>query len=202
MRFITHLKLTIALIFLSSIAQAQSILIVGDSISAGFGINPEEGWVALLEEKLQTENSPYSIINASISGDTTTNGLARLPSLLEKHQPEITIIELGGNDGLRATPPARISENLAKMIELSKAANSKVLLVGIQLPPNYGDAYLARFLAIYPELAEQHQVAVLPSIVEKVGGNSELMQSDGIHPNSEGQPFMLEAVWEQLEPLL
>ena len=202
MRFITHLKLTIALIFLSSIAQAQSILIVGDSISAGFGINPEEGWVALLEEKLQTENSPYSIINASISGDTTTNGLARLPSLLEKHQPEITIIELGGNDGLRATPPARISENLAKMIELSKAANSKVLLVGIQLPPNYGDAYLARFLAIYPELAEQHQVAVLPSILEKVGGNAELMQSDGIHPNSEGQPFMLEAVWEQLEPLL
>lgn len=202
MRFITHLKLTIALIFLSSIAQAQSILIVGDSISAGFGINPEEGWVALLEEKLQTENSPYSIINASISGDTTTNGLARLPSLLEKHQPEITIIELGGNDGLRATPPARISENLAKMIELSKAANSKVLLVGIQLPPNYGDAYLARFLAIYPELAKQHQVAVLPSILEKVGGNAELMQSDGIHPNSEGQPFMLEAVWEQLEPLL
>src|SRR5699024_1937727 len=164
MRFITHLKLTIALIFLSSIAQAQSILIVGDSISAGFGINPEEGWVALLEEKLQTENSPYSIINASISGDTTTNGLARLPSLLEKHQPEITIIELGGNDGLRATPPTRISENLTKMIELSKATNSKVLLVGIQLPPNYGDAYLARFLAIYPELAEQHQVAVLPSI--------------------------------------
>ena len=202
MRFITHLKLTIALIFLSSIAQAQSILIVGDSISAGFGINPEEGWVALLEEKLQTENSPYSIINASISGDTTTNGLARLPSLLEKHQPEITIIELGGNDGLRATPPVRISENLAKMIELSKATNSKVLLVGIQLPPNYGDAYLARFLAIYPELAEQHQVAVLPSIVEKVGGNAELMQSDGIHPNSAGQPFMLEAVWEQLEPLL
>lgn len=202
MRFITHLKLTIALIFLSSIAQAQSILIVGDSISAGFGINPEEGWVALLEEKLQAENSPYSIINASISGDTTTNGLARLPSLLEKHQPEITIIELGGNDGLRATPPARISENLAKMIDLSKAANSKVLLVGIQLPPNYGDAYLARFLAIYPELAKQHQVAVLPSIVEKVGGNSELMQSDGIHPNSEGQSFMLEAVWEQLEPLL
>ncbi len=202
MRFITHLKLTIALIFLSSIAQAQSILIVGDSISAGFGINPEEGWVTLLEEKLQAENSPYSIINTSISGDTTTNGLARLPSLLEKHQPEITIIELGGNDGLRATPPARISENLAKMIELSKAANSKVLLVGIQLPPNYGDAYLARFLAIFPELAEKHQIAVLPSIVEKVGGNSELMQSDGIHPNSKGQPFMLEAVWEQLEPLL
>src|SRR5699024_5813685 len=136
------------------------------------------------------------------SGDTTTNGLARLPSLLEKHQPEITIIELGGNDGLRATPPTRISENLTKMIELSKATNSKVLLVGIQLPPNYGDAYLARFLAIYPELAEQHQVAVLPSIVEKVGGNAELMQSDGIHPNSAGQPFMLEAVWEQLEPLL
>lgn len=183
-------------------SQAQSILIVGDSISAGFGINAEESWVMLLEEKLEAEGYHYSVINASISGDTTTNGLTRLPSLLEKYQPEITIIELGGNDGLRATPPVKIAENLSKMIELTQTTHSKPLLVGIQLPPNYGDAYLARFLAIFPQLAEKHQIAVLPSIVEKVGGNSELMQSDGIHPNSAGQPLMLEAVWEKLEPLL
>lgn len=202
MRFVTSLKLGITLLFLSAISQAQSILIVGDSISAGFGINPEESWVTLLDEKLQTENYQYRVINASISGDTTTNGLTRLPLLLEKHQPDITIIELGGNDGLRATPPLKIAENIAKMIELTKAANSQVLLVGIQLPPNYGEAYLERFLAIYPDLGEKYQITVLPSIVERVGGNPELMQSDGIHPNRAGQPLMLDAVWEKLEPLI
>lgn len=187
---------------LLSFAHAQSILIIGDSISAGFGIDSDNGWVTLLDEKLQTKSHQYQVINASISGDTTTNGLARLPQLLEKYQPEITIIELGGNDGLRATPPARIAENLSSMIELTQKANSEVLLVGIQLPPNYGDAYLERFLAIFPALGEKYPITVLPSIVEKVGGNSELMQSDGIHPNKEGQPLMLEAVWEKLEPLL
>ena len=204
MRFFTPLKLTFAALMLcmTSLIQAQTILVVGDSISAGFGINPEESWVALLEDKLPAENPQYMLVNASISGDTTTNGVTRLPNLLEKYQPEITIIELGGNDGLRATPPARIADNLSKMIELSKEANSDVLLVGIQLPPNYGDAYLARFLAIYPELAEKHDVTTLPSIVEKVGGNPDLMQSDGIHPNQAGQPLMLEAVWEKLAPLL
>lgn len=204
MRFIKALILNFAIItmLLFGFSQAQSILIVGDSISAGFGINAEEGWVPLLEEKLEVENYQYSVINASISGDTTTNGLTRLPNLLEKYQPEITIIELGGNDGLRATPPARIAENLSMMIGQAQKANSKVLLVGIQLPPNYGDAYLERFLAIYPDLGEKHDVTVLPSIVEKVGGNQELMQSDGIHPNSAGQPLMLDAIWEKLEPLL
>lgn len=184
------------------IAQAKSIVIVGDSISAGFGINPDNGWVKLLEQKLAEEGYQYDVINSSISGDTTTNGLSRLPNLLEKHQPEITIIELGGNDGLRATPPKQITENLTKMIELAKAQNSKVLLVGIQLPPNYGEAYLERFLAIYPTLAEQQNVALLSSIVEKTGGVDELMQADGVHPNEAGQPLMMESVWEKLEPLL
>lgn len=202
MRFIKKLSLWMTITTLLSFAHAQSILIIGDSISAGFGIDSDNGWVTLLDEKLQTKSHQYQVINASISGDTTTNGLARLPQLLEKYQPEITIIELGGNDGLRATPPARIAENLSSMIELTQKANSEVLLVGIQLPPNYGDAYLERFLAIFPALGEKYPITVLPSIVEKVGGNSELMQSDGIHPNKEGQPLMLEAVWEKLEPLL
>lgn len=199
---IKQLKLFFFIVLMISIAQAKSILIVGDSISAGFGINPEKGWVKLLEDKLQREGYNYKVINSSISGDTTTNGLSRLPDLLEKHQPEITIIELGGNDGLRATSPKQISENLSQMIALSKAADSEVLLAGIQLPPNYGDAYLERFLAIYPTLAEQYQIAVLPSIVENTGGNAELMQDDGIHPNENGQPLMMEAIWGKLIPLL
>lgn len=199
---IKQLKLILVLFITIGVAQAQSILVVGDSIGAGFGIDPKDGWVNLLDEKLKAEGYQYEMVNRSISGDTTTNGLNRLPKALEEVKPEITIIELGGNDGLRATPPKKIAENLSTMIELAQASNSKVLLIGIQLPPNYGDAYLERFLAIYPELGEQHQIAVLPSIVEKVGGNNDLMQGDGIHPNKDGQPLMMEAVWEKLKPLL
>lgn len=202
MLLLRRLKTALIILLIFGIAHAKSILIVGDSISAGFGINPANGWVKLLEQKLMNENYEYDVINSSISGDTTTNGLSRLPNLLEKYQPDITIIELGGNDGLRATPLKQISDNLSNMIQLSKSADSKVLLVGIQLPPNYGNAYLERFLAIYPTLAEEHQVALLTSIVEKTGGNNELMQDDGIHPNESGQPLMMEAVWEKLEPLL
>ncbi|MGL4674089.1 MAG: GDSL-type esterase/lipase family protein, partial [Wohlfahrtiimonas sp.] len=138
---IKQFKLILVLFITIGVAQAQSILVVGDSIGAGFGINPKDGWVNLLDEKLKAEGYQYEMVNRSISGDTTTNGLRRLPRLLEQVKPEITIIELGGNDGLRATPATKIAENLSAMIELVKASNSKVLLVGIQLPPNYGDAY-------------------------------------------------------------
>lgn len=199
---VKQLKLILALFITMCVAQAQSILVVGDSIGAGFGLNPKDGWVNLLDEKLKAEGYQYEMVNRSISGDTTTNGLRRLPRLLEQVKPEITIIELGGNDGLRATPATMIAENLSAMIELAKAADSKVLLIGIQLPPNYGDAYLERFLAVYPELGEKYQIAVLPSIVEKVGGNNDLMQGDGIHPNKDGQPLMMDAVWEKIKPLL
>lgn len=199
---IKQLKLIFFLFIAIGFAQAQSILVVGDSIGAGFGMNPKDGWVNLLDEKLKAEGYQYEMVNRSISGDTTTNGLRRLPKLLEQVKPEITIIELGGNDGLRATPTTKILENLSTMIELAQKANSKVLLIGIQLPPNYGDAYLGRFLAIYPELGEKHQIAVLPSIVENVGGNNDLMQNDGIHPNKEAQPIIVESVWEKIKPLL
>ena len=199
---IKQLKLILVLFITIGFAQAQSILVVGDSIGAGFGINPKDSWVNLLNEKLKAEGYQYEMVNRSISGDTTTNGLNRLPRLLEQVKPEITIIELGGNDGLRATPATKILENLSAMIQLAQEANSKVLLIGIQLPPNYGDAYLERFLAIYPELGEKHQIAVLPSIVENVGGNNDLMQNDGIHPNKEAQPIIVESVWEKIKPLL
>lgn len=199
---IKQLKLILVLFITIGFAQAQSILVVGDSIGAGFGMNPKDGWVNLLDEKLKAEGYQYEMVNRSISGDTTTNGLRRLPKLLEQVKPEITIIELGGNDGLRATPATKILENLSAMIQLAQEANSKVLLIGIQLPPNYGDAYLERFLAIYPELGEKHQIAVLPSIVKNVGGNNDLMQNDGIHPNKEAQPIIVESVWEKIKPLL
>lgn len=202
MTAIKNIFFGIIFILLINITHAKSILIIGDSISAGFGINPDHGWVKLLTDKLHEEDYPYTVINSSISGDTTTNGLSRLPTLLDKYQPDITIIELGGNDGLRATPPNKIESNLSKMITLAHNANSKVLLVGIQLPPNYGTAYLKRFITIYPTLAESHNVALLPSIVEKTGGKNELMQADGIHPNELGQPIIMNSVWEKLQPLL
>ena len=202
MTAIKHIFFGIIFILLINITHAKSILIVGDSISAGFGINPDHGWVKLLTDKLNEEDYPYTVINSSISGDTTTNGLSRLPTLLDKYQPDITIIELGGNDGLRSTPPNKIESNLSKMITLAHNANSKVLLVGIQLPPNYGTAYLKRFITIYSTLAESHNVALLPSIVEKTGGKNELMQADGIHPNELGQPIIMNSIWEKLQPLL
>lgn len=182
--------------------QARTLLIVGDSISAAFGMQPEEGYVAQLHNRLTEEGYDYTVINASISGDTTSNGLSRLPHLLSTHQPDITVIELGGNDGLRATPPKQIAENLTQMVRMAKDAGSDVVLVGIQLPPNYGQAYLKRFLAIYPNIAAAENIALLPSIVAEAGGNPELMQNDGIHPNAKAQPLLMQALYEVLLPLL
>ncbi|OYQ87440.1 arylesterase [Wohlfahrtiimonas chitiniclastica] len=182
--------------------QARTLLIVGDSISAAFGMQPEEGYVSQLHNRLTEKGYDYTIINASISGDTTSNGLSRLPHLLSTHQPDITVIELGGNDGLRATPPKQIADNLTQMVRMAKAAGSDVVLVGIQLPPNYGQAYLKRFLAIYPDIAAAENIALLPSIVAEAGGNPELMQNDGIHPNAKAQPLLMKAMYEVLLPLL
>lgn len=182
--------------------QARTLLIVGDSISAAFGMQPEESYVAQLHNRLTEEGYDYTVINASISGDTTSNGLSRLPHLLSTHQPDITVIELGGNDGLRATPPKQIAENLTQMVRMAKDAGSDVVLVGIQLPPNYGQAYLKRFLAIYPDIAAAENIALLPSIVAEAGGNPELMQNDGIHPNAKAQPLLMKALYEVLLPLL
>lgn len=183
------------------LASGKTLLIVGDSISAGFGIEEGQGWVTLLEKRLQQQNYDYTVINASISGDTTSNGLARLPFLLEQYKPEVVIIETGGNDGLRGTPPQKIKQNLTEMVSLAKK-QAKVLLIGIQLPPNYGNQYLERFLAIYPAVAEQQEIALLPSIVANTGGKPELMQADGVHPNTQGQAILLEDVWVKLQPLL
>ena len=187
---------------LSAKPPAPAILVVGDSLSAGFGIEVSDGWVSLLQERLKSKGYEYQVVNASISGDTTGGGLRRLPRALEQHRPEITVVELGGNDGLRATPVRIIRSNLERMIELSQAAGSEVVLAGMQIPPNYGAGYAGAFARVYVELAEELEVALIPFFMDGVALNPELLLPDQIHPNAEGQPVLLENAWEAIRPLL
>ncbi|KZZ48956.1 arylesterase [Thalassolituus sp. HI0120] len=173
---------------------ARTILVLGDSISAGFGIPMQQGWVALLSKELQRNDAKTRVINASISGDTTQGGVSRLPGLLAKHQPNLVIIELGGNDGLRGTPIQVITHNLTTLIQLSREAGSDILLAGMQIPPNYGRRYTQSFREIFPTLAQQHNTLLLPFILQKVVKKQGLMQADGIHPTAEAQPLILQSV--------
>ena len=181
---------------------APVILIVGDSLSAGFRIEISDGWVALLQDRLKKKGYEYRVVNASISGDTTGGGLRRLPRALNSHQPAITLLELGGNDGLRATPVSVIRRNMERMIELSQAAGSQVILAGIQIPPNYGIAYTTEFAEVYTSLAAEREVSLIPFFMDGVALKPELLLPDLIHPNREGQPVLLENAWGTLKPLL
>ncbi len=180
----------------------QTIVVVGDSLSSGYGIAAEQSWVAMLEDRLRSEGYGYRVVNASIAGDTSSGGLARLPRLLATHDPTLVVIELGGNDGLRGQPVTALRDNLAKMIELCKASGADVLLAGIQMPPNYGQAYSQALAAVYPELAQRFDTALVDFILEDVALNRELMQADGIHPNAAGQKVVFANVWRVLGPLL
>jgi acyl-CoA thioesterase-1 len=180
----------------------QSIVVVGDSLSSGYGLAAEQSWVALLEDRLESEAYEYAVVNASIAGDTSAGGLSRLPRLLELHQPAIVVIELGGNDGLRGQPVQALRDNLAKMIEASLASGADVLLAGIQIPPNYGGAYTSALAAVYPELAERFDVALVPFLLDGVALDPALMQHDHIHPNASGQKVLFENVWRVLATLL
>ncbi|MBD3654528.1 arylesterase [Kangiella sp.] len=196
------LFLVVAVFNVAATAKAQekpTILVLGDSLSAGYNIDVEQGWVELLNQKLQQEGYPHTVINGSISGDTTTQGLLRLPTLLEQHEPEIVIIELGGNDALRGTAPNAIKRNLGKLIDTSKRSGAEVLLLGIQIPPNYGQRYAQAFFDNYAQLANEKKVKLVPFFLKNVGGNDELMQDDGIHPNAKAQPILLHNIWPQLE---
>ena len=175
---------------------------MGDSISAGYGIQRDQGWVQLLADSLQQAEYPHRVVNGSISGETTAGGLARLPQALETHEPEVVVIELGGNDGLRGYPTDLVRENLKQMVELSLAREAKVLLVGMQIPPNYGPRYTAAFFGMYEDIAEETGVSLVPFFLEKVALTPGLMQSDGIHPTADAQPLLLETLWEHLKPLL
>jgi acyl-CoA thioesterase I len=183
-------------------AQPRTILVFGDSLSAAYNLAVEQGWVALLGGRLQAQGYGYDTVNASISGETTSGGLQRLPRALKLHHPAIVILELGANDGLRGLPLDEIRANLAQMIELSQHAGAKVVLVGIRLPPNYGPRYGNQFAMMYTELAERFNLPLVPFLLQKVALNPELMQSDGLHPNAAGEPPVLETVWPYLVSLL
>ena len=196
------LSAALALMCMAQNAAAGTILIVGDSISAGFGLDTRLGWVSLLEQRLAQEGHPDQVVNASISGDTSAGGLARLPALLTEHKPDVVIVELGGNDGLRGQLPAQLKQNLAGMIDSAKTAGAKVLLLGMKLPPNYGKRYTDAFAEVYTQLAAEKQIALVPFFLEGVGGNPQWMQADGLHPAAAGQKRLLDNVWPVLKPLL
>lgn len=177
----------------------RTLLVIGDSLSAGFGLGPGQGWVELLQDRLDAEGYEYRVVNASITGDTTTSGLSRLPRALKLHQPSIVLIELGGNDGLRGTPVDLIRDNMAAMIGLARESGARVILAGMQMPPNYGERYTTAFAAVYPQLAAEHDAALIDFIMDGVALNPRFMQPDGIHPNAAGQPRLLENVWPVIE---
>ena len=183
-------------------ASDHTILVLGDSLSAALGIRPEQGWVALLAQRLQAQGYGYQIVNASVSGETTSGGLERLPRALQLHQPGTVILELGANDGLRGLPVDETRENLARMVSLSQAAGARVLLVGMRIPPNYGPRYTESFARMFPELANQYHLPLVPFLLEKVALDPTRMQQDGMHPNARGEPPVLDTLWPYLKPLL
>ncbi len=175
------------------------ILVVGDSLSAAHNIPVESGWVTLLQQRLRQQvKAPPPVVNASISGETTAGALTRLPALLQKHRPRVVVIELGGNDALRGLTPAQLRANLEKMIQLSRQAGARVLLLGIDVPPNYGPAYRERLRRTYAELAQQYRTRLVPFLLEGVALQPGLMQADGLHPTAAAQPRVLETVWPAL----
>ena len=175
---------------------------VGDSLSAAYGLARSQGWVALLAERLKRERLDYNVVNASISGDTTAGGRARIGELLAKHHPAVVILELGGNDGLRGLPIAQLKANLGTMIERSKKAGARVLVVGMRMPPNYGPDYTQAFENAYAELAKRYRVALAPFILEGFAEKPEYFQPDRIHPTAAVQPLILDRIWRGLRPLL
>ncbi|WP_027910946.1 arylesterase [Pseudomonas sp. URMO17WK12:I4] len=192
----------LGLLLIGQMAQAGTVLVVGDSISAAFGMDTQQGWVHLLDERMREEGFEHQLVNASISGDTSAGGAARLPALLTEHKPEVVIVELGGNDGLRGLPPSQLQQNLASMIDASRNAGAKVLLLGMRIPPNYGERYTTAFAKVYDDLAAEEKVPLVPFLLEGVGGVANLMQDDGVHPAVAAQPQLLENVWPTLKPLL
>jgi acyl-CoA thioesterase-1 len=187
---------------LPAFATTPKILIYGDSLSAAYGIPQQQGWAALLKEKLAQEKLTYEVINASISGETTDSGLTRLASTLKQVKPSFIILELGANDGLRGLPINHMRDNLNAMIQLCKKSGIKVLLIGMRIPPNYGVKYTEAFSQTYVQLATQHKLALVPFMLQSVAARPELIQSDGLHPNTLGQAIILENIWPELRTLL
>lgn len=200
--------IVLACLWLSAVAHAGPaapapvILVLGDSLSAAYGIRLEQGWVALLQKRLESEGYGHRVVNASSSGETTGGALARLPRALATHRPSVVVIELGGNDGLRGLPLAEVRANFENLIRLSRDASAKVLLVGMRIPPNYGPAYTKAFHELYGDLAKRHRLPLVPFFLDGIALDDSLMQDDGFHPNAAAQPKLLDQVWPRLKPIL
>lgn len=190
------------LLTLPALASQNTVLVVGDSLSAAHGVPSETAWVELLRNRIDSQELNWTVVNASIGGETTDGGLRRLPGLLETHDPNIVIIELGGNDGLRGFPPNVIESNLANMIEQVRDTGATPLLVGMQIPPNYGQRYTTMFADIFPTLSDRYNTPLVPFFLDGIYDQDGLMQGDGIHPTEEAQPRLLDNIWPKLEPLL
>ena len=197
-RTVSILLLSTLFLALPANAQAKTVLVLGDSLSAAYGMQLDQGWVALLRQKLPE----HQIVNASISGETSDGGVNRLPALLRQHQPAIVIIELGGNDGLRGFQINRIRDNLATLVQNSQQAGAQVLLIGMRIPPNYGPRYTTQFHDNYTQIAQRFDTELLPFLLDGIATEPALMQEDGIHPNASAQPKLLQNVWPYLEPML
>ena len=184
-------------------ADAPAILVFGDSISAGYGLaHVEQGWVGMLRAKLKDEGYGYQVVNASVTGETTAGGLARLPRALALHHPRVVILELGGNDGLRALPIDQMRSNLGKMVDLAVDSGAQVLLLGMRIPPNYGPEFTEKFFAVFADVARDKKTPLVPFLLNDIALSPNLMQADGVHPNELGQPKLLDNVWPRLGPLL
>jgi acyl-CoA thioesterase-1 len=181
---------------------APTILVFGDSLSAAYGIPRESGWVALLAQRLQAGKPAYQVVNASVSGETTAGGLSRLPAMLAAHRPHLTILALGANDGLRGLPLTHTARNLEAMIDLAEKPGGKVLLVGMQLPPNYGPAYTSKFQALFAAVANKKKVRLVPFLLAGIATQPDRFQADGLHPTAQAQPILLDTVWHGLAPML
>lgn len=179
-----------------------TILVYGDSLSAAYGFDQDAGWATLLQTRLKQKGMHYTVANASISGETTSGGAARIAAALTAHRPKVVIVALGANDGLRGLPIAQMRANLAQIVRASRKAKSRVLLVGMRLPPNYGATYTRQFAQVYADIAREHKTALAPFLLEGMAERRELFQPDNIHPTAEAQPVLLDNVWKALAPLL
>lgn len=182
-------------------AATKTLLIVGDSLSAGYGLPQQQSWPVLLQQRLAEKKSPWRIQNASISGETSGGALARLPALLQQYQPAVVLIEIGGNDGLRGFPVPRLRQNLEQLIKLSQTAGATPVLMQIRIPPNYGPRYTEQFVAVYAEVAQNHQIKLWPFFMDKIAVQPELMQADGIHPNAQAQSIIRDLMLPYIEEM-
>ena len=195
-------RLVFLLLILSNSASAKTMLVLGDSLSAAYGMQQQQGWVALLQQRLSEQFFEVDVVNASISGETLSGGLTRLPALLNRHQPDYIVLELGANDGLRGGNVKVIEKNLRKLTEMASQSGAKVLVLGIRLPPNYGPRYTENFFSLYENVAKEYKAYRVPFLLENVALDPKLMQSDGLHPNVIAQPILLDTVWPIMEIML